>query len=351
MDVRAAFLEAVGDLRVEDVALPALAPDMVRLRVLSCGICGTNINMWRYSGPPPGAPREPGAYGHEVAGEVIAVGAQVTTVRPGDRVAVELFENRACTRCRYCHQGLFWHCQQQRPVRGSGFIDELILYDRGLYPLPAGMSAAEGSLVEPFSCSLHALRLAGLAGGESICVLGAGVLGLFAVAGAKHLGAGRVICTAKYPAQAELARRLGADVVLDSTDPEVNQRIQAAAGAPGPDVVVETVGGKTQTLQQGCAVVRPAGKVMVLGLFEEPVPVDTVQAVYKELSIIFPATYSVINRRHEYELALELMASGKVPGKDLITHSFGLADIQHAFEVAADKTRGSVRVNIEPPLG
>jgi len=351
METRAAFLNGIRDLGVEPVASPVLGPDMVRLRVLSCGVCGTNINMWRYSGPPAGAPREPGAYGHEVAGEVVEAGPLVTGVRPGDRVAVELFENRACGRCRYCHQGSFWHCRQPRPVCGSGFIDELLLYDRGLYRLPEGVSAAEGSLVEPFACSLHALRLAGLAGGESICILGAGVLGLFAVAGARQLGAGTIVCTAKYPAQAALARRFGADVVLDSADPAVNEQIIAAAGAPGPDVVVESVGGLASTLQQGCTVVRPAGKVMVLGLFEEPAPVDTVQAVYKELSIIFPATYGVINLHHDYDLALGLLASGQVPGKDLVTHSFGLGAIQEAFEVAADKTRGSIRVNIEPPLG
>ncbi|MBI4300356.1 MAG: alcohol dehydrogenase catalytic domain-containing protein [Chloroflexi bacterium] len=348
---RAAFFVGPREIRVGPIDLPRVEPGMVLLRVLACGVCGTNLHSWQAPRLTTGRNPDAGASGHEVAGQVVEVGAGVTSVRVGDRVGVELFESRACGRCRYCHEGRFFHCEQKRPTNAGGFVDYILMYDKGLYKLPESMSAAEGTLLEPFSCSLHAVRMAGLLGGETVLVLGAGLLGIFAVAAAKLYGAGKVICTAKYHFQAEAAARFGADLVVDSSDPQLERRVKDEAGGRGPDVVIESVGGRASTIQQAMSVVRPVGKVMVMGLFDEPVPIDTWQAVIKELSLIFPATYSVMGMRHEYELALELLASGKVPGKELISHRFGLGEVQRAFEVAADRSRGVFRVVVEPPLG
>lgn len=348
---RAAFFDGPCKLGVDQMQVPDVGPGMVLLRVLACGVCGTNLHTWYNSTLNSASVPDVGASGHEVAGQVAEVGEGVSSVRVGDRVGVELFESRSCGRCRYCHEGRFWHCEQKRPTNAGGFADYILMYDKGLYKLPDSLSAGEGTLLEPFSCSLHAVRMAGLLGGEAVAVLGAGLLGVFAVAGARLFGAGKVICTAKYPFQAETARRFGADLVLDSSDARVEQRIKEETGGRGPDVVIESVGGKANTIQQAMSVVRPAGKVMVMGLFDELVPIDTWQAVIKEISLIFPATYSVMGTRHEYELALEFLASGKVPGKELITYRFGLGEVQRAFEVAAERSKGVFRVVVEPPLG
>ena len=138
-------------------------------------------------------------------------------------------------------------------------------------------------------------------------VLGAGVLGLCAAGAAKALGARKVIISAKYDAQAALAKRFGADVVLRSGEADLVERIRAETGSHGADLVVETVGGHAPTLSQALEILRPGCFIVVLGLWDEPVPVDSWGAVLKDAHVLFSLTYGVKGKRHDFEL---------VPGVD-----------------------------------
>jgi len=353
--MRRADLVAPRQFRIEQVERPEIGDDedAVILRVQSMGICGSNLHWWTGGGGATGLMSFPMAGGgaHEHAGVVEAVGARVTRARPGDRVVLEAWENAACGACPYCVSGQFIHCLQPRRFGAGGlggYTDFLKLTEKGLYRLPENLDPAVAAVVEPCACSVSGLRRVGLRGGETVVVLGAGVLGLAAVAAARALGAGKVIVTAKHDSQVALAPRFGADQVIRTAEPEVLERIGAACGDSGADVVVETVGGHAPTLAQAMAVARPGARIVVLGLWDELVPVDSWQAVLKDLTLMFCLTYGVTDKRSDFQVCLDWIASGQLPAQELVTHRMPLAEIGAAFELAADKSRGVVKVVVTP---
>jgi threonine dehydrogenase-like Zn-dependent dehydrogenase len=174
------------------------------------------------------------------------------------------------------------------------------------------------------------------------------VLGLCAAGAAKALGARQVVISAKYDAQAALAKRFGADVVVRSGEADLVERVKAETGGRGADLVVETVGGHAPTLSQALQILRPGCTIAVLGLWDEPVPLDSWGAVLKDARLLFSFTYGVTGKRHDFELCLDWMASGQVPAQELVTHVRPLAEIAEAFELAADKSRGVIKVILTP---
>ena len=348
--MRSAVLVGPRDIRLTDVERPEADDDTVIVKIESLGICGSNLHWWS------GAPAEqgrmsfpmPGGGGHEHAGVVAEVGRDVTRVKPGDRVVIDAFESSSCGACAQCASGLFGQCERRRFLGIAGFSEYMKTSEKGLYQLPAEVELRLAAVVEPFACSVAGVRRAGLAGGETVVVLGAGVLGLCAAGAAKALGARKVIISAKYDAQAVLAKRFGVDVVVRSGDGEPVERIKAETGGRGADLVVETVGGHAPTLSQALEVLRPGCTVVVLGLWDAPVPVDSWDAILKDARLLFSFVYGLTGRRHDFEVCLDWMASGQVPAQELVTHVRPLAEITEAFELAADKSRGVVKVILTP---
>jgi len=348
--MRSATLLAPYDIRIDEIERPECDADSVIVKTEGLGICGSNLHWW-YGG---GAATAlliypmPGAGGHEFAGVVAEVGKNVTRVRPGDRVTIDQFESMSCGGCVYCGSGLYTQCVNRRFLQPDGFVEYLKLSEKGLYKLPANVETHVAALVQPYACSVSAVRRAALRGGETVVVLGAGVLGLCAAATAKLLGAEKVIITAKYDTQRALAARFGADAVLSSSADNVLDQLLAETGGRGADVVVETVGGHAPTLSQAMDVVRPAGTVVVLGLWDELVPVDSWKAILKDITFMFCLNHGVIGKKSDYELCVEWMATGKVPAQDLVTHAVPLDQIAEAFRLAADKKTGAIKVIVRP---
>jgi 2-desacetyl-2-hydroxyethyl bacteriochlorophyllide A dehydrogenase len=348
--MRSAVLVGPRDIRLAEAERPEVDDDTVVVKIASLGICGSNLHWWS------GAPAEqglmsfpmPGGGGHEYAGVVAEVGRDVTRVKPGDRVAIDAFESSSCGACAQCVSGLFGQCERRRFLGIAGFGEYMKTTEKGLYELPANVETRLAAVVEPCACAVAGVRRAGLVGGETVVVLGAGVLGLCAAGAAKALGARKVVISAKHDAQAALAERFGADAVLRSGEADLVERIEAETEGRGADLVVETVGGRAPTLSQAIEVVRPGCTVAVLGLWDEPVPVDSWGAVLKDARLLFSFTYGVTGRRHDFEVCLDWMASGQVPAQELVTHVRPLAEIAEAFELAADKSRGVVKVILTP---
>lgn len=348
--MRAAVLTKPYTIDYQDLPRPEPQPDTVVVRAEGLGLCGSNLHWWTGGGP---ATRlmefpMPGAGGHEFAGVVTDVGARVTRVKPGDRVTIDQFESRACGRCVYCATGLFTQCQAPRDLGLWGFVEYMSFTEKGLYHLPAGVETHVAALVQPYACSVSAVRRAGLRGGETVVVLGAGVLGLCAAATAKVLGAEKVVITGKYDVQKALAPRFGADVVVPSDDPHLVERLLAETGGRGADLVVETVGGHAPTLNQALEVVRPVGTVVVLGLWDDFVPVDSWLGILKDATLMFCLNHGVVGHTADYQLCLDWMASGKVPAHLLVTHEMPLDRLAEAFVLSADKSRGAIKVIVRP---
>ena len=238
-------------------------------------------------------------------------------------------------------------CLDKAPVEGGGFAQLMKRRAIGCYPMPDDMSWEEGALVEPLAVSVHAVRRGEMSGGETVVVLGAGNIGLTSVAAARAMGAGRIMATARHEQQAEMARRLGADDVLPSEGPDLREAVLEATGGRGADMSIETVGGAGDaTLRQALEVIRPQGRVVILGGFRNPITMDWFPPMLNEQAIIFSNCYAVIDGRHDFELAVEMMASGRVELKQIVTHTFPLEEIAKGFETAYDKTTGSIKVQI-----
>ena len=339
----AGLYDGVGSVVVRDIERPTPGPDDAIIRVRASGICGSDLLMNADKTAPDVVPT-----GHEVAGEIVEVGERVDPSRVGQRVAIDtLGHGKTCGRCYYCRMGQFRQCEDKMADEGGAFAQYMKRRAAGCYPLPEHVSWEEGALVEPLAVSVHAIRRGQMRGGETVVVLGAGNIGLTAVAAARAMGAGKVYVTARHEHQAAMAKRLGADEALPSDGVAVQEAIAEVTDGRGADMSIETVGGKQgDTLEQALAITRMQGRIVVLGGFRGPITLDWLQPLLNEHSVIFSSCYSVLDGRHDYEIAIDLLASGKVPLQQIITHRFPLERIQKGFETAYDKSTGSIKVQI-----
>jgi L-iditol 2-dehydrogenase len=343
-EMQAAFLNGKRSLEIRGVEKPAPAPGGVLVRVRHCGVCGSDLHF--YKGELPFAPGL--LLGHEFSGEIAEVGPGVDSFQPGDRVCVEPLV--VCHQCEYCLGGNYQLCTS-RQLLGTGPPGALAEYVAVsaycAYSLPDGLESELGSLVEPLAVAVHGLRLVDLSLGERVVVLGAGTIGQMSLLAAQAFGAGEVTVVARYPHQAETARALGASRTVEATD-EALAAFTQEAGGHAADVVVEAVGGEAETLARAAALVRPGGRICLLGLFVKPVVWHPLGLFLKEGRIIAAMIYGRGEARSDFELALEIATRRADDLRRLITHRLPLSRVGEAFETAADKSTGSIKVSVAP---
>ena len=153
--------------------------------------------------------------------------------------------------------------------------------------------------------------------------------------------------TARHPQQAEMARRLGADEAVSPEGDALREVVTGATDGRGADLTLETVGGRSvEVLKQAVQITRPQGRIATMGNFHAPVTLDWREALVKEISMVWSAVYGIIDGRHDYEVAIDLMASGRVALKQLVSHKFPLHRIQNGFDASNDKSSGAIKVQI-----
>jgi threonine dehydrogenase-like Zn-dependent dehydrogenase len=346
MGIMKAALYNGEEMQIAEIRRPESARDAVIVRVRAAGICGTDLNHFRSVDTLQQRPS-----GHEVAGEIVEIGPGVEDWSVGDRVALDtICQGRGCGKCKYCLAGQYFHClRPERSYGGGGYAEYIQRKALGCHRLPDALTWAEGALVEPLAVSVHGLRKGRLRGGENVVVLGAGTIGLTAVAAARALGANQVFATARHPHQAAMALKLGASAVLDPEDEGLKKALLDVTEGQGADVVVEAVGGfTTSTARQAVSLCRRLGRIVVLGAFHTPVELDFGPLLWGERELVFAVCYSIIDERHDFDVALDILAAGLLPLRELVTHTFSLEQARQALDTAYDKGTGCIKVQLMP---
>jgi threonine dehydrogenase-like Zn-dependent dehydrogenase len=301
---------------VRPVQLPRPTGDGVRVRVIACGICGTDLANVR-RGPSPVTP------GHEIAG----------ITDDGRLVAVEPMVT--CGQCKQCGAGSYHLCQSpsQRWIGGSvdgGMAEEVLVPERALVSLPGSVDPMDACLVEPLAGALHGLRVARTSVGQRVALIGGGTMGLCALVGALPL-ATEVSMSAKHPHQAEAAHRLGATDVTGCYD------------------LVVDAAGTERSLALACELVVPGGTICALAKYATPtIPISSTLMMHKELTLITPVAYCRSVAGRDIEAAAALLAARPDFPRVVITHRFPLERGTEAFAVAANRAAGSIKVVVHP---
>lgn len=340
--MKQAIVAGPGKFEIQDAEVPVASAGEVLVRVRSVGVCGSDLHFYR--GEFPVAPGF--VLGHECAGEVEVLGEGVTGFAKGDRVALEVFT--VCLTCVQCRSGNYHLCPS-RKANGlnmpGGLREYMVVPSYALYALPPEVDCELGALTEPLAVTVHGLRLVDLRFGDRVAVLGAGTIGLMAVAAAKAMGATYVACTARHPHQKAMAEALGADAVFSDSAEGIGQIAKATGGA---DVVVETVGGHAETLGQALTVVGLRGRISVLGAFTQPVQIHPIMFFLKEPTVVGSNCYGRPGRQSDYEIAIEIMRRNAESLRRCITHRFALEDVADAYATADDKKSGAIKVQVSP---
>ena len=339
--MRAAMYYSNSDVRVVDVPKPAIGPDEALVKVRASGICGSDVMEWYRK------PKAPLILGHEIAAEVVQVGAGVRQVAVGDRVFVS--HHVPCGECRYCKAGHETVCDTLRTTNfdPGGFAEFVrvpkINMERGLYKLPPAVSDDQAVFIEPLACVARGQRLVGVPNGGTVLVIGSGIAGLLHIRLAHVLGAGRIIATDVVDYRKEAALQSGADVVIDGRE-EVPVHVKSANRGRLADLVI-TCTGATNAIAQGLSSIDRGGRVLFFAPTDPNAKTDIpFNALWRE-EVTMTSSYG--GAPQDIRAAIELLRSGKVRVDDLITHRLPLEQAGEGFRLVAT-AQDSIKVILRP---
>jgi L-iditol 2-dehydrogenase len=338
--MRVAMYYSVQDVRIEEMPVPSIGPGEMLLRVRASGICGSDVMEWYR------ARSAPLVLGHEVAGEVEAVGEGVERFRAGDRVFVT--HHVPCGECRYCRQGHHSVCDTLRHTHfhPGGFAEYVrvprINVELGTLPLPEELSFDEGSFIEPLACVVRGQRIARVLPGQTVLVIGTGTAGLLHVQLARARGAGRVVASDINETRLRAARELGADVTLHPA--ELPERLAAANEGRLADLVVVCTGAGP-AIEQAVRSVDRGGTVLFFAPAPEGVFVRIPLFEFWRDEVTVATSYAA--GPEDIREAIDLLRERKVRVREMITHRLSLAEAGLGFELAASG-QGAIKVIIDP---
>lgn len=344
MEALACVLHAEKDLRIETVPVAEVKEDQVLVRIGAGGICGSDLHYYLDGGFGVVRVRQPIVLGHEVAGTVEAVGAKVTRVKAGDRIALN--PSRPCGKCKFCQAGEHHHCldmwfygSAMRLPHSQGAFRELIVVEEyQCEPVGDTVSLGEAACCEPLSVALHAVQQAGSLTGKRVLVTGSGPIGALVVAAARYAGALEVVATDLHDAALKKAVEMGATRTVNvSVEPGLKAE-EFTADKGYFDVAIECTGAGA-VLKDVFPVLRPRGTIVQVGVSGE-VPISITALVGKEIRLVGAFRFD-----GEYALAARLIKEGRINVKPIITATLPITRAVEAFEMAADR-RSQMKVQL-----
>ena len=339
--MRAVIQHGIRDVRLGDWPEPSLGAGEVLVRVRSVTICASDIHVFAEGNVGGISWDSPFVPGHEAAG--VVEDANDTELAVG--AAVVLDPAAPCHTCDMCEDGLYHLCRNLKfldlpPVHGA--MRERVAWPANrAFAVPGSVDILEAPLIEPLCIAVHALELASRPEGATVLVAGCGAIGLFTVQMAKIRGAANVIATDLVPERLAAARELGADATVNVSRADPVAAVLKHTGGRGVDIAFEAAG-PPEALQQCLDAVRPAGEVVVIGIpSEDEYRVTASDLRRRELTLQF------VRRQNEnYPEAIELVERGRVRLSPVLTHRFPMERAQEAFELAARKGEGAIRVAV-----
>lgn len=346
--MRVARFHAPGDVRLEDAPEPTAGATEVKIRVRACSTCGTDVKISKFGHHHIHPPR---VMGHEIAGEVVQVGAGVEGWAEGDRVQV--IAAIPCGECAFCAKGQMNICPNQVSMGyhfDGGFAEYMVVPENvlkvdGLNRIPEGLSFAEASVAEPLACALNAQELVRINPGDDVVVVGSGPIGCLHVRLARSYGAARVFLVELSRERLDMAAELvSPDAAICSADEDAVERIRELTDGRGVDVAI-TAAASGAAQEQALQMLARGGRISFFGGLPKDNPTITLDSNlvhYSELTIVGANGSSPEHNKR----ALQLIADGKVPVKDLITHLLPLDQVLEGIGIVQ---RGeAIKVTIEP---
>lgn len=344
---RQILLESPGKFVVRKTSLPRPGPGEALVRIRKVGVCGSDVHLWRLGRIGRIRMEGPLVIGHEAVGEVVEAGEGVSRDLAGSRVAIE--PNVYCGKCAWCGGGRRNLCPEYRflglPPRDGAMQEYLVHPAHLLAKLPDGVSDEAGVVLEPMAVALHAVRLAKVAPGQKIVILGTGVLGTCVLA-LLGLDEGlRVVCVDLLEERLERARKMGAAATIAAVEgkgAEAARKTTAATGGLGAQVVFECAGAG-ETLWNMCEVAAPGAHLAVIGSNpEDTVSFSSSAARRKGLTLRF-----VRRSLDTLEGCIEFAARGLVAPEQLVTHVFSAGEAAKAFETVGKSADGVLKALID----
>ena len=343
--MKALLLTEYLKLEMTEMPDPDPGPGEVQVRVKACGICGSDIHGWDGSS---GRRIPPLVMGHEAAGEVAAVGSNVTHFRVGDAVTFDSMVS--CGQCRFCRRGEPNLCDDRRVLGVScgdyrqhgAFAEYVVVPEHITYAIPKSLPAYRAAMVEPVSVAVHAVERTPLKIGGTAVVVGSGMIGLLIIQVLRIAGCGRILAVDLDDRRLALARELGADESINGGDEDAVWRIRDQTGGDGADIAIEAVG-NTPAVLTAIECVRKGGTVTLVGNLTPQIEFPLQSVVTREINVLGSCASS-----GEYPACIDLLARGAINVEPMITNRAPLEHGPDWFRRLYDGEPGVMKVMLEP---
>ncbi|MDI6846871.1 MAG: zinc-binding dehydrogenase [Candidatus Bathyarchaeia archaeon] len=342
--MKAAMLYGVKDLRVEDVEVPRVEAGEALVKVKAATICGTDLKIFQ-RGYVEKVIKLPTIFGHEWAGEVVDVGEGLEWPEKGMRVRAG--NSAPCLHCKMCQKGKYNLCENMIWLWGA-YAEYIKVPARmvlvNMQEIPQHVSFEEAAITEPLACVLHGVEKAKVKLGDTVAIIGAGPIGLLHLLTVKKIGAGKIIIIDLVDERLNFAEKLGADETINAGRENVVEKVRRLTDGYGADVVIEAIG-LPATWEQALKLVRNGGTVLEFGGCPPgtEIKVNTELLHYGEITVL--GTFHAIPLH--FRKALNLIASGTINVKPLITRKIRLEDIKEAFEILST-SKTEIKITINP---
>lgn len=324
-------------------SIPTPGPKDVLIKVQVVGICGSDLHYYEHGAIGNYVVKPPFVLGHEAAGVIVEVGAEVTHLKVGDRVALE--PGITCGECEFCKSGKYNLCPDvvffaTPPI--DGVLQEYVVHPAALsFKLPDNVTSIQGAMVEPFAVGLHAARQGSASMGQTAVITGTGCIGLMSLLALKAMGLNKIFVIDVVDNRLAKAKELGATETINALKEDVVERVMSLTNGKGCDLVIETAG-LADTTNKAIQYAKKGAHIVLVGYSKEGHR-DTLLELAMDKELTFN---TVFRYRHLYPIAIEAIASGRVKVEDVVTHFFDFKDTPEAFAQSLSNKQEIVKAAI-----